>query len=165
MDKGKRKRAQIFGFKSIAGGKDARRSIEQFLEKRNQDPSEYLKKAVRGADRWVYEDKEQGVELEILHDHGDGLEEPIPTVYLGINLFEVPMKNFTDVLAVALQIADGLVQTKVSIVGHYFILSACLPADDVSIEQLDYLYKSMLFQRDWFCDTLFKEMGWKEGVE
>jgi len=163
-DKEKRKRAQIFGFKSITGGKNARKSIEQFLENRNQDPSEFLKNAVRGADRWVFEDKEQGVELELLHDHSE-VDGEVPTVYLGINLFEVPMRNFADVLATTLQIADGLVQTKISIVGHYFILSSCLPADDVTTDQLEYLYKSLIFQRDWFLDTLFKEMGWKEGVE
>ena len=62
-------------------------------------------------------------------------------------------------LAAALEIADGLVGIKVSLVGHYLVLSASMGAAGITVEDLDYNFKLIEAQESWFRDALSDELG------
>jgi hypothetical protein len=98
-------------------------------------------------------------ELEILLE---GIKKPSETtIYMGINIVTVPIRSSSDVLAAALEIADGLVGIKVSLVGHYLVLSSSLGASGVTVDELDYNFRLIEAQEGWFRETLAAELGWE----
>ena len=72
------------------------------------------------------------------------------------------MRGANEMLAAALEIADGLVGIKVSLVGHYLVLSSTLGATGMSLEELDYNFKLIAAQQTWFREALADELGWEE---
>ena len=148
--------------KKITGGKDPARLIEEFLARRGFDPDECNKdKTVQNA-RWmvpVSEDEELEILVEGLNRH------PETTYYMGLNVATVPVRGSTDLLAAALEIADGLVGVKVSLVGHYLVLSASFGSSGASLEDLDYSFEIITAQKEWFREALLDEMGWDELPE
>ncbi len=62
-------------------------------------------------------------------------------------------------LTAALEIADGLVGIKVSLVGYYLVLSATLGAHEMTLEDLQYHYQLITSQRKWFVDALADDLG------
>ena len=81
---------------------------------------------------------------------------------MGINIITVPIRGADDILAAALEIADGLVGIKVSLVGHYLVLSASLSAVGVTVEDLEYNLELIGAQETWFRDALATELGWED---
>ena len=81
---------------------------------------------------------------------------------MGLNVITVPIRGAADLLAAALEIADGLVGIKVSLVGHYLVLSAGFGASGITIEELDYNLRLIEAQESWFIDTLAAELQWEE---
>jgi len=75
------------------------------------------------------------------------------------------VRGGADMLAAALEIADGLVGIKVSLVGHYLVLSSTLGASGITVEELDYNFKLITAQQSWFRDALADEMGWESLPE
>ena len=84
---------------------------------------------------------------------------------MGVNVMTVPVRGANDLLAAALQIADGLIGIKVSLVGHYLVLSASMGASGLSVEELEYNYKLITAQQAWFKEALTEEMGWESLPE
>jgi hypothetical protein len=96
-------------------------------------------------------------ELEIL---AEGLRTPSETtIYMGVNIATVPLRGAYEVITAAMQIADGLVGIKISLVGHYLVLSSTMAAAGVSVEELDYNYRLIAAQQSWFRDALADELG------
>ena len=146
--------------RKITGGKDPVRLVEEFVVRRGFDPEE--SKSETGADtaRWMLK-LEEDEELEILVE---GIKRPSETtVYMGVNIATIPVRGASDMLAAALEIADGLVGIKVSLVGHYLVLSATLGAAGMSVDDLDYHFKLITAQQAWFRDALKQELGWDES--
>jgi hypothetical protein len=81
---------------------------------------------------------------------------------MGVNIITVPIRGSHDVLAAALEIADGLVGIKVSLVGHYLVLSASMSAQGVTIDELDYNFRLIEAQQTWFRDALATELQWDQ---
>ena len=81
---------------------------------------------------------------------------------MGVNVAIVPVRNCNEFLAAALEIADGLVGIKVSLVGHYLVLSSSFAAGGISIEDFDYNYEIIAAQQNWFKEALADELGWDE---
>jgi hypothetical protein len=101
-------------------------------------------------------------ELEILLD---GIRKPADsTLYMGLNIVTVPIRGAYDMLAAALEIADGLVGIKVSLVGHYLVLSSSLSATGLSLEEVDYNFRLIEAQEGWFRETLVSELQWEDVV-
>jgi hypothetical protein len=101
-------------------------------------------------------------ELEILVE---GLRKASETtLYMGLNIVTVPLRGAYDMLAAALEIADGLVGIKVSLVGHYLVLSSSLSASTLTHEELEYNLRLIEAQEGWFKETLSAELGWEEAV-
>jgi hypothetical protein len=81
---------------------------------------------------------------------------------MGVNSITVPIRGSHDILAAALEIADGLVGIKVSLVGHYLVLSASLSAVGVTVDDLEYHLKLIEAQEPWFRGALATELQWEE---
>ncbi len=156
---GKVKKFTNLNIRKLSGGKDPIKVINDFLAKHGHDPRKCKKESHPDAARWMLS-LQEGEELEILIEGIKNHQET--TIYMGINVLTVPIRGALDILVTALEIADGLVGIKVSLVGHYLVLSSSLPAVDVSVEDLDYAYKLITAQAPWFREALFEELGLDE---
>lgn len=159
---GKIKKFAAINIRKITGGKDPLRLVEEFIVRLGFDPEECQKEKTVDHTRWMI-NLGDGEDLELLLE---GLKKPPETtIYMGVNIATVPIRGAYDVLATALEIADGLVGIKISLVGHYLVLSASLGAAGISVEDLDYNFKLITAQRSWFKDALADELGWAELPE
>lgn len=145
--------------RKITGGRDPVRIVQDFISRRGFNPQECLKEETQDLSRWMF--VLRGVtELEVLVE---GVRKPAETtIYMGVNIITVPIRGASDVLAAALEIADGLVGIKVSLVGHYLVLSASLSAAGVTVEELEYHLKLIETQESWFRSSLATELEWDD---
>lgn len=159
---GKIKKFTAANIRKIVGGRDPLRAVEEFILSLGHDPDEAKKEANGESIRWMVTLAERQ-ELEVLLE---GVKKASDTtVYLGVNVAAVPLRSAHDVLVAALEIADGLVGVKVSLVGHFLVLSATLPASDIGTEELEYHYHLIAAQIEWFRQALAAELGWTEMPE
>ena len=157
----KPKRFANVSIRKISGGKDPLRIIEEFITKHSHDAAACERDVTPDSRRWMMP-LEGESELEILLE---GLRKPQETtIYLGVNVCLVPVRGSHDVLAAALEVADGLIGIKVSLVGHYLVLSASSGAMEVSVDDLDYTLKLILAQQPWFNDALVNELGLAQAL-
>lgn len=153
------KKFPTMNIQKITGGKDPIRLVEEFILRRGFDPDKCERERTPDSVRWMLdlgEDKELEVLLEALRRPAE------TTIYMGLNIATVPVRGASDMLAAALEIADGLVGIKVSLVGHYLVLSASLGAAGLTLEELDYSFKLIVAQEVWFRQTLAEELGWDD---
>ncbi len=156
---GKVKKFTGINIRKITGGKDPVRLVEEFIVRRGFDPEECMKERSVDAARWMLS-LEEGEDLEVLVE---GLKQPSETtIYMGINVSTVPVRGADDVLAAALEIAEGLVGIKLSLVGNFLVLSASLAASGIAVEDLDYHFKLITAQQNWFRNEMAAELGWEE---
>lgn len=159
MVMGKIRKFAELNIRKITGGKDPVRVMEEFLTRRGFKPEECQKERTSELVRWMVQIKAEE-ELEILIE---GLRKPSETtLYMGLNIVTVPIRGAHDMLAAALEIADGLVGIKVSLVGHYLVLSSSLSASGLTLEEVDYNYRLIEAQEGWFKETLSAELQWEE---
>ena len=145
--------------RKLTGGKDPVKLVEDFIVRRGFDPQECCRD--RGVEniRWVIP-LQEGEDLEVLLE---GINRPHETtIYMGVNVATVPLRGAQEVLVAALEIADGLVGIKVSLVGHFLIISASSSAAGLTLEELDYNYEIICAQKEWFRETLADELGLDE---
>jgi hypothetical protein len=153
---GKIKKFAALNIKKIVGGRDPLRVVEEFLLKLNVDPDKVLKDKSLDAARWLVPLNEEN-ELEVLIENARSAQET--TFYLGVNIITVPLRGSADFIAAALEIADGLVGIKLSLVGYYLVLSATLGGADITVDDLEYHYRLITAQRRWFLDALSDELS------
>ena len=155
---GKIKKFASISIKKITGGRDPINIVEEFIAQKGFEPSDCEKQRSTDNVRWMVTLGE-GEDLEILLE---GLKTPQETtVYMGINIATVPVRGSAEMLAAALEIADGLVGIKVSLVGHYLVLSSSLGATGLTQDDLDYNLRLITAQQGWFKQTLAEELGWE----
>ena len=158
---GKIKKFAELNIRKITGGKDPVRVVEDFLSRKGFDPEKCQREKTPDLVRWMVQIKGEE-ELEILLE---GIRKPADsTIYMGLNIITVPIRGAHDMLAAALEIADGLVGIKVSLVGHYLVLSSSLSATALTLEEVDYNYRLIEVQEGWFRDTLASELQWEDVV-
>jgi hypothetical protein len=158
---GKIKKFAEINIRKITGGKDPVRLIEDFLSRKGFDPEKCQREKTPDLVRWMVQIKGEE-ELEILLE---GIRKPADsTLYMGLNIVTVPIRGAYDMLAAALEIADGLVGIKVSLVGHYLVLSSSLSANGLTLEEVDYNFRLIEAQEGWFRDTLASELQWEDVV-
>jgi len=153
------KKFAAINIRKITGGKDPFRLIEDLVVRLGFDPAKCEREKNSENARWMVSlgDNE---ELEILIE---GLNKPQETtIYMGVNICTVPIRGASEMLAAALEIADGLVGIKVSLVGHFLVLSASLGAAGITVEDLEYNHKLIVAQKSWFRDALCDELEWDE---
>ena len=156
---GKLKKFASVNIRKLSGGKDPVRLVEEFLLRHGFDPDECCKGKTPDNVRWMIT-LDVGVELEVL---AEGLKKPAETtVYMGVNIATVPIRGASEMLAAALEIADGLVGIKVSLVGHFLVLSASVAASGLTIEELETNYHLIEAQQNWFREALAEELAWEK---
>ena len=156
------KKFATLSIRKISGGKDPVRLVEEFISRQGFDPEKAQQQKSADSMRWML-NLGTDEDLEIL---AEGLKIPSETtIYMGVNVMTVPVRGANDLLIAALQIADGLIGIKVSLVGHYLVLSASMGASGLSVEELDYNYKLITAQQAWFKEALTEEMGWESLPE
>lgn len=156
------KKFSALNIRKISGGKDPQRLVEEFILRQGHDPGQCRKERTADLARWMLTISD-GEELEILVE---GLKKPSETtIYMGVNIATVPIRNAHDVLVSALEVADGLVGIKVSLVGHFLVLSASLALAGLSVEDIDYHYKLIAAQQSWFRNALADELDVEEYPE
>lgn len=159
---GRVKKFSAFKIKKITGGKDPVRLVEEFILRQGYNPRDCLGEKSQDTARWII-DLGEGEELEVL---AESMKNPAETtIYMGINIATVPVRSAYDLMAAALEIADGLIGIKLSLVNHYLVLSASLGLAGATVDDLDYHYKLITAQQDWFKEALADEMGWEELPE
>jgi len=156
---GKIKKFADLNIRKITGGKDPVRVVEEFITRRGFNPDECQKEKTTDHVRWMIHLRDNE-ELEILIEGIKKTQET--TVYMGVNIITVPIRGASDVLAAALEIADGLVGIKVSLVGHYLVLSSSLGASGATVDELDYHFRLIEAQETWFRDALAGELQWEQ---
>lgn len=158
---GKIKKFAEINIRKITGGKDPVRLVEDFISRKGFDPEKCQREKTPDLVRWMVQIKGEE-ELEILLE---GIRKPADsTLYMGLNIVTVPIRGAYDMLAAALEIADGLVGIKVSLVGHYLVLSSSLSANGLTLEEVDYNFRLIEAQEGWFRDTLASELQWEDVV-
>ncbi len=148
--------------RKITGGKDPVRLVEEFILRRGYDPDKCEQQRTPDHVRWMMRigsDEELEVLIEGIKVSAE------TTIYMGVNVVTVPVRGGNDVLAAALQIADGLVGIKVSLVGHYLVLSSTLGVAGLTVDELDYNFKLIAAQQSWFREALADELGWESIPE
>lgn len=141
--------------KKLQGGKDPLRLLEEFIMRQGFDPEQCEQSRTSNTIRWLLPLAEQE-ELELLID---GLNKHAEsTIYIGVNVAVVPLKKSNEMLAAALEIADNLVGIKVSLVGHYLVLSASFGAPGMEIDDLEYNFRLIMEQKSWFREALQDEL-------
>jgi hypothetical protein len=156
---GKIKKFADLNIRKITGGKDPVRVVEEFITRRGFNPDECQKEKTGDHVRWMIHLRDNE-ELEILIE---GIKKSAETtIYMGVNIITVPIRGASDVLAAALEIADGLVGIKVSLVGHYLVLSSSLGASGATVDELDYHFRLIEAQETWFRDALAGELQWEQ---
>lgn len=153
------KKFNAVGIRKIRGGKDPIKLAEDFILRIGRDPDTVEQERANDSARWMVQVAE-GEELEVLVE---GMKKPSETtIYMGVNVATVPVRGANDLLVAALEIADGLVGIKVSLVGHYLVLSASLGLAGLTVEDLEYSYRLISAQQQWFREALAEELGWEE---
>lgn len=153
------KKFSTVNIRKIRGGKDPISLVEEFILRRGFDPDECRRERNADSSRWILAVSEDE-ELEVLVE---SMKSPSETsIYMGINVVIVPVRGTQDVLVSALEIADGLVGIKLSLVGHFLVLSASLGLPGLTVEDLDYHYKLITAQQPWFREAITEELGWEE---
>jgi len=158
---GKIKKFAEINIRKITGGKDPVRLVEDFLSRKGFDPEKCQREKTPDLVRWMVQIKgEEELEIRL-----EGIRKPADsTLYMGLNIVTVPIRGAYDMLAAALEIADGLVGIKVSLVGHYLVLSSSLSATGLSLEEVDYNFRLIEAQEGWFRETLVSELQWEDVV-
>ena len=129
---GKIKKFTDINIKRIAGGKDPCRLVEEFIIRQGFDPEKCQKERTPETARWMVS-LGGDEELEVLVE---GIKRPAETTIYMVGI-------------------------KVSLVGHYLVLSASLGAAGMTVEDLDYHFKLIAAQQVWFRDALADELGWE----
>jgi hypothetical protein len=161
-DMGKIKKFASLSIKKITGGRDPLVLVEEFILRLGFDPDQCQKEKTAEHARWMLAVGE-GEELEVLVESIGNTHET--TIYMGVNVATVPLRGAYDFIVAALQIADGLVGIKVSLVGHFLVLSASMGAAGSSVDELEYYYRLIVAQQSWFRTALADELRWEELPE
>ncbi|MCB0346332.1 MAG: hypothetical protein KDD66_14530 [Bdellovibrionales bacterium] len=141
--------------RKISGGKEPLRLVEEFMVRRGFDPAECLQQRTGDIASWsvpLNGDEELEVSLE-------GLNRPAETtLYMGVNVLSVPLKDSQRCLAAALAVADTLIGAKLSLVNYDLVLSVTIYTANMSLNEIDYMYELLCMQKPGVQDAISDEM-------
>ena len=140
--------------RKITGGKDPTRLVEEFMIRRGFDPEECLQQRTADIATWslpITDEEELEITLE-------GLGRPAETtLYMGLNVASVPIKDCERFLAAALMVADTLIGAKLSLVNYDLVLSVTLYTANMGAEEIDYFYELISRQKNGVNDAISEE--------
>ena len=142
--------------RKITGGKDPTRLVEEFMIRRGFDPDECLQQRTADIATWsipLGEEEELEITLEGLNSS------PETTLYMGINIMAVTVRDSHAMLAVALSVADTLIGAKISLVNYDLVLSVTAYTANIGIDEIDYYYELITRQKRSVQDAILEELG------
>ena len=141
--------------RKITGGKDPTRIVEEFLARRSFDPEECLQQRTGDIATWsvpLSEEEELEITLEGLSRATE------TTLYMGINVFAVPLMNLQNVLIATLVVSDTLIGAKLSLVNYDLVLSITSYTANMGVDDIDYFYELLLRQKPGVHDAILEEL-------
>ncbi len=141
--------------RKLTGGKDPARLVEEFMVRRGFDPGECLQQRTSEIASWnlpLGDEEELEVSLEGLH------RPPETTLYMGVNIMAVPIRDCHSVLASALTVADTLIGAKLSMVNYDLVLSVTIYTANMRIDEIDYIYELITMQKPGVQDAIHEEL-------
>lgn len=137
--------------KKIPGGKEPVRLVEEFLVRRGFNPDDCLQQRNSESATWSIPLSDEE-ELEITLE---GLNRPSETtLYMGVNVMPVPVKNLHETLVAALVVADTLIAAKLSLVNFDLVLSVTQYTSDIGVEEIDYFFEIVSRQKDMIREAI-----------
>jgi hypothetical protein len=140
--------------RKITGGKDPSRIIEEFMIRRGFDPEECLQQRTSDISQWLVplsDDEDLEITLEGLS------RPPETTLYMGLNVLAVPVKDTARFLYAALVVADTLIGAKLSLVNYDIVLSATSYTANMGIDDIDYFYELITRQKTAIEEAIVEE--------
>lgn len=142
--------------RKITGGKDPTRIVEEFMVRRGFDPEECLHQRTSDLAQWLVplnDDEDLEITLE-------GLHRPLETtLYMGINVLAVPLRDTQAVLHAALTVADTLIAAKLSLVNYDIVLSVTVYTGNMGVDEIDYYYELVSRQKSVVQDAISDEIS------
>lgn len=130
--------------RKITGGKDPTRVVEEFMVRRGFDPEECLQQRTSDLAQWLAPlSDEEDLEITL-----EGLNRPPETtLYMGVNVLAVPLRDASRVLHAALAVADTLIGAKLSLVNYDLVLSVTSYTNSMGVDEIDYYYELITRQK------------------
>ncbi len=142
--------------KRLSGGKNPVRLVEEFMERRGFDAEESLQQKTSDIGTWsvpLSEEEELEITLEGL------CRLPETTLYMGVNILSVPVRELQDTLYAALTVADTLIGAKLSLVNYDIVLSITQYTSHLVVDDLDYYFELLSRQKVIIKDAIFEELS------
>ncbi len=153
---GKIKKIPTARIRKITGGKDPTRLVEEFMIRRGFNPDESLQQRTADIASWsvaLGDDEELEITLEGLHRPAE------TTLYMGVNVMSVPIKDAHQVLIASLTVADTLIGAKLSLVNYDLVLSVTNYTANMRPDEIDYMYELLNAQKPRIQDAIAEELG------
>ncbi|MCB0360625.1 MAG: hypothetical protein KDD44_13350 [Bdellovibrionales bacterium] len=141
--------------RKITGGKEPLRMVEEFMIRRGFDPAECLQQRTSDIASWavpVGEDEELEVSLEGMN------RPPETTLYMGVNIMSVPIRECHQVVTASLTVADTLIGAKLSLVNYDIVLSITNYTANMSVNEIDYMYELIYMQKPGVLEAIHEEL-------
>lgn len=142
--------------RKITGGKDPSRLVEEFMVRRGFDPEECLQQRTADLSQWLVplsEEEDMEITLEGLN------RPPETTLYMGVNVYSVPIKDAHRYLYAALVVADTLIGAKLSLVNYDLVLSVTSYTANMGLDEIDYFYELITRQKAGIQEAINEEMS------
>ncbi len=142
--------------RKITGGKDPSRLVEEFMIRRGFNPEECLQQRTSDIAQWLVplgNDEDLEITLEGLNRQAE------TTLYMGINVFSVPIVNSDKVVVAALTIADTLIGAKISLVNYDIVLSVTVYVADIGVDEIDYYFELIMRQKPGVQENLHDQLN------
>ena len=153
---GKIKKLSSARIRKITGGKDPIRLVEEFMIRRGFDPEECLQQRTTDLAQWLVPlGDEEDLEITL-----EGLTRPPETtLYMGVNILGVPLRESHRFLVAALSVADTLIGAKLSLVNYDLVLSVTVYTANMGIDEVDYFYELIIRQKASIQEAITEEVG------
>lgn len=142
--------------RKITGGKDPTRIVEEFMLRRGFDPDECIQQRSSDLTQWLIPlNEEEDLEITL---EGIGRSQET-TLYMGVNVFPVPLSDSSAFFYTALAVADTLIGAKLSIVNYDLVLSVSMYFANMGVDDIDYFYELITRQKISVQEGINQEMG------
>lgn len=141
--------------RKITGGKDPTRLVEEFMIRRGFDPHECLQQRTSDIASWsvpLSEEEELEISLEGLG------RPPETTLYMGVNVMPVTLRDTDNLLVAALSVADTLIGAKLSLVNYDLVLSVTIYTANMRVDEIDYIYELITVQKPGVQESINEEL-------
>ena len=142
--------------KRLSGGKNPIKLVQEFMKNRGFDFEGSLQQKTSDIATWSLPLSEEE-ELEITLEGLSRL--PETTLYMGVNILSVPVRELQDTLYAALTVADTLIGAKLSLVNYDIVLSITQYTSHLVVDDLDYYYELLARQKGVIKDAIFEELS------